>query len=37
MEKKSFELAGLTGNLKISNKSHFGKYLKDDLSNVSFN
>ena len=29
MEKKSFELAGLTGNLKISNKSHFGKYLKE--------
>ena len=29
MEKKSFELANLTGNLKISNKSNFKKYLKE--------
>ena len=29
MERKSFELADLTGNLKISNISHFQKYLKE--------
>ena len=29
MEKKSFELADLTGNLKISNKGYFKKYLKE--------